>query len=135
MNSTSDGAVCPIEVPGFINRGNCRLLCRPALWTDIFIFFFGNYAAHAATILARPGQSLLTTISSTVTALLLPGSGIWTGMEAVLSGAKFAETDLRMAARAGALCTVVREQDLESVSEVQGNKIPSDIQQDLGAAH
>ena len=105
-NGTATGE-CPIEVPGFTHRGNCNLLCRPAIWTDILVFFIGNYVAHAATVISRPGQSILASVLNVATALLFPGGGIRSGVEAIWSLAKFAPTDLQAAARAGALCAVV----------------------------
>ena len=99
---------CPISIPGFTNHGNCNLLCRQAKWTDVIIFYIGNYVAHAATILSKPGQSLLSTICTVLLALLFPSSGVINGIEAMLTLAIFAPTELRTAARAGALCMVVK---------------------------
>lgn len=114
MDNSTSAADCPVDIPGFIHHGNCHLLCRPAAWTDILIFFLGNYVAHAATVVSTPGQSTLVTVFVIVMALLFPGGGVRTGMTAIRSLAKFASSDLQMAARAGALYAVVRA---ESFSE------------------
>lgn len=106
-NSTSL-VICQISVLGFAHHGNCNLLCRPALWTYILVFFFGHHIAHGATILSRPGQSKLASLLAIVTALVLPGGGIWRDVEALWSRARLGSTDLQVAARAGALCTVVK---------------------------
>lgn len=107
-NNTATSPECPIDIPGYIHHGNCNLLCRPALWTDILVFFLGNYVAHAATIIGQPGQSTLAGVLAVVTALILPGGGVRSGLGAILSLAKFGSTDLQTAARAGALCAVVK---------------------------
>lgn len=99
---------CPINIPGFFHRGNCKLLCRPTTWTDIILFYFGNYAAHAATVVSHPGQSLMSTLLTIVTALFFPGSGVRNGIAAIRSFAIFGDTNLQVAARAGALCAVVK---------------------------
>ncbi|KAF3808495.1 hypothetical protein GCG54_00006358 [Colletotrichum gloeosporioides] len=101
-------AECP-DVPGFFYQDSCKLLCRETEWTDVVVFYLGNYVAHAATITTRPGQSTLITVVTMIGAVLLPGTGIWNGMKAILSLARFAPTDLQTAARAGALYAVVKD--------------------------
>jgi len=100
MNNTT---TCP-------NRGNTNLCCGPAKWTDIVLFFLGNYAAHAATTRLPPGQDMLSLsgASAIIGALLFPASGVAKGLAAITSRAIFAKTDLQMAARSVALLMVVR---------------------------
>lgn len=93
---------------GVSNHGDPNLLCSPAKWTDIVIFFLGNYFAHAATIRSSPGNSIFVSINTAISALFFPASGIRRGLAGVFSLAKFGRTDLQIAARAGALCRVVR---------------------------
>ncbi len=109
-NGTANGAdaQCPINIPGFAHHGNCNLFCRPATWTDIIIFYLGNYIAHAVTVISSPGQSVMRTFLTIMSSLLFPASGISKGLDAIFSLAKFAKTDLQVAARAGALCAVIR---------------------------
>ena len=99
--------MCPARPPGYFYRDDCSLLCRPAEWYDVVVFFLGNYAAHIATVMPQPGQSLASTILYPLLALLLPGSGSYRGLTAIRSMAVFAPTELQMAARAGALYFVV----------------------------
>lgn len=107
MNGTNSS--CPAAIPGFTLKGaDCELLCRPTRWIDVVAFFLGNYAAHAATVVSRPGQSTLTTILAIASALLLPGLGVRNGVGTIWSRATLGKTSLRQAARAGALCAVVR---------------------------
>jgi hypothetical protein len=90
-----------------VDNADANLFCRPALWTDILIFYAGNYIAHAATTKTSPGQSSLGCAITIAFALLFPTSGILRGFRAIFSGAIFAETELRTAARAGALYMVI----------------------------
>jgi hypothetical protein len=100
---------CAVNIAGFTHNGDCRLLCRQASWADVATFFVGNYLAHAATVIGRPGESMLSTIISILMAIVFPGSGLVKGMRAILTFAVFAPTELRKAAKAGALCAVVKE--------------------------
>ncbi|KAF4934464.1 hypothetical protein CGCF413_v001639 [Colletotrichum fructicola] len=108
QNPSNSTAECP-NVSGFFYQDSCKLLCRETKRTDVVVFYLGNYIAHAATITTRPGQSTLITVVTMIGAVLLPGTGIWNGMKAILSLARFAPTDLQTAARAGALYAVVKD--------------------------
>ncbi|KAM6523095.1 hypothetical protein FSOLCH5_003714 [Fusarium solani] len=111
-NSVNDSdAQCPVNITGIVHHGNCDLLCRPASWADFLVFYLGNYFAHAATVTTSPGQSILSSLLTITTALLFPGGGVRCGIQAICSLAKWADTDLQVAARAGALCAVVRTRD------------------------
>ncbi|KAK2603674.1 hypothetical protein QQS21_004147 [Conoideocrella luteorostrata] len=103
MNDTS----CP-AVPGYKHNGDCNLICKPTEWTDIVTFFLGNYAAHAATVIGRPGQSTLASVLNIFIAVCLPGAGVLAGIQAIASRAVLASTELKKATRAGALCIVVK---------------------------
>ncbi|KAK1968280.1 hypothetical protein LY78DRAFT_544370, partial [Colletotrichum sublineola] len=107
---------CP-NVPGFFYRDDCRLLCQRAKWTDVVVFFFSNYVAHAGTITTRPGQSDFVTMVTMIVAVLFPGSGLWNGLMAIFSFAAFAPTDLQKAARAGALYAVIRKDQTHENNE------------------
>jgi len=91
---------------GTSDYGEPNLLCLPTGWTDVAVFFLGNYFAHAVTVINTPGASFLDTIFAGVTALFMPVSGVNRGLNALFSLAKFAPTDVQQAARAGALCEV-----------------------------
>ena len=46
-----------LSVPnGTSIQGDNDLLCLPTRWSDVVLFIFGNYAAHAVTIVSRPGE-------------------------------------------------------------------------------
>jgi hypothetical protein len=84
----------------------------PAKWSDIITFYFGNYVAHVITIISHPGASAMEKILAVISALLFPGAGIFRALRAIFSKSRFAEDDLRAAARAGALCTLIDESKL-----------------------
>jgi hypothetical protein len=90
---------------------NPNVICRPAKWTDVVVFYLGNYVAHAATTLNLPGQSPLGVVFVILAALFFPISGVFRGFRAISTLAIFAETELQTAARAGALCMVVELDD------------------------
>jgi hypothetical protein len=81
------------------------------------IFYFGNYFAHAATVQTYPGESLRSTIRALVLALLFPAAGISRGLTTIIRCAKRQKTPLQIAARAGALCMVVRTKEWQPLSD------------------
>jgi len=95
------------------NHGNPNLCCGPAKWSDIVVFYLGNYAAHAATTRLIPGQDMLSLSGATAIlgALLFPTSGVGRGFDAIISKAICAKTALQMAARSGALLMVIHDPD------------------------
>ncbi|KAF2094983.1 hypothetical protein NA57DRAFT_80148 [Rhizodiscina lignyota] len=94
---------------GTSNHGNPDLICFPASWMDIVTFFLGNYVAHVVTTVTPPGLSQGLFFQSLIYTLVFPGIGVARGVQAILSFAIFADSDLDKAARAGALCRVVRK--------------------------
>lgn len=94
--------------PGLSNHGNPDLICRQTRWSDYLVFFLGNYVAHAATLVSRPGDSMFAGILNIIMALLFPVTGVRRGFGALSTFAvRPGSSDLRQAARAGALCQVV----------------------------
>ncbi|KAF2734733.1 hypothetical protein EJ04DRAFT_576703 [Polyplosphaeria fusca] len=98
--------------PNTTNHGTPGLLCTPTKWTDVAAFYLFNYIAHAATVLLLPGERPLDYVASVIGSLLFPALGLYRGIEAILSGAVFGRrgenSDLRKAAKSGALCMLVR---------------------------
>lgn len=99
-----------ISVPqGTSNHGDPDILCVPSKSTDILLFFAVNYLAHAVTVKSRPGEKLHNNAFFIALALIYPYSGLLRGMEAIARRAAwFRGNELQRAARAGALCVVVR---------------------------
>ena len=114
-----------IAVPeGSTNHGNKEILCTPAQWEDILVFFITNYVAHALTVVVLPGEGPVSHLTNALTSLLFPAFGAYRGLRAIFVGyetikKKFGdqsseeEQDLRKARRAGALCMIVRSSDWE----------------------
>jgi hypothetical protein len=123
LAASTNSTDCPVNIPGYSRHGSCDLLCKPASWEDIVLFYLGNYVAHAATVTTDPGQSLFSSIATVVTVLMFPGAGIVKGLRAILSRAVFAPTELQQAARAGALYMVIKDKDVKV--EKRRVKVPS----------
>ncbi len=98
---------------GTSDHGTSGLLCTPNRWTDIVIFYLANYAAHAATTRSLPGEYTYQFAIVVITALFFPAAGAYRGILGITSLAIFGKTDLEKAARAGALCMVVRTRSWE----------------------
>jgi hypothetical protein len=96
---------------GRSNYSNPNLRCTPATWVDVITFYIANYIAHAATVITLPGEATSSAVWVAIASLLFPISGVIRGFQAILSFAIFGKTDLQRAARAGALCMVVRNGD------------------------
>ncbi|KAH6677088.1 hypothetical protein B0J14DRAFT_451367, partial [Halenospora varia] len=90
-------------------HGNPYIICPPASGLDIFIFFLGNYFAHAARVTTRPGATALEGFAIAVLALLFPASGWiqrYLGTKVLVQTS--VQSELRIEARAGTLCTLRR---------------------------
>ncbi|KAE8349996.1 hypothetical protein BDV28DRAFT_151346 [Aspergillus coremiiformis] len=110
-----------ITVPkGSTNHGNPSLICTPPGPSDYIIFYFSNYFAHAATVIATPGQGNRETFLAILLALLIPGSGVSRAVDAIRRHSIFERDAVRRAIRAGALCMIVRE------ASYQEQTIPDD---------
>ncbi|OIW33921.1 hypothetical protein CONLIGDRAFT_677656 [Coniochaeta ligniaria NRRL 30616] len=104
--------------PDTKNHGDPTLLCVPPQWTDYFIFFATNYVAHAATLISRPGEGTVETLFDALNALFIPGSGALRAFRLLvlyigrLFAGNWRVNSIEEAQRAGALCMVMREEDL-----------------------
>ena len=98
-----------ITVSGNVtNHGDPNLFCTPTKWTDIVVFFFGNYVAHATTVVTYPGEPGFSVLASTVLGLIYPITGALRGLTAIFRHAAFKKDPREKALQAGALCMVVR---------------------------
>src|SRR5438034_9844332 len=107
--------IFPINVPAgqnATNHNSNHIFCVvPAPWFTVMVFYLGNYAAHAATLVTYPGEAPMCIAAAILYALVLPTTGIVRGLNAIFRRSRFpwvGKTDLQTAARAGALCMVVR---------------------------
>ncbi|KAI9771092.1 MAG: hypothetical protein M1840_002443 [Geoglossum simile] len=108
-NASQETETLNITVPkGTSNHGDPHLLCTPTQWTDIAVFFIGNYVSHAATVKSVPGEPTASAFLALVLALVFPVSGVIRGVDSIWRRSIFAPTELEKALRAGALSMVVR---------------------------
>jgi hypothetical protein len=116
-----------ITVPdGSSNHGTPNLLCVPPTWFDYIIFFVSNYLVHAATIVTPPGATLVEVCFISANALFIPSSGALSAVRLLLKHAAWSRaTNVCRAAKAGALCMVIKREyltlfQLKSPSDVPG---------------
>jgi hypothetical protein len=111
-----------ISVPeGTSNHGDLNLLCTPMTWLEVLIFFAANFFAHAATVRSLPGELAKDVAFNIFLAILFPFSGIARGLDAIAQRAAWYsnKNDLQTAARAGALCVVVRNELWKPVESIE----------------
>ena len=96
------------------NHGNSRLLYLPPQWTDYIFFFLKNYLAHAATILSSPSESAGQKIENIVLAITFPIYSIRRALGIFTLRPIFTRDPLQRAARANALCMVLKKNIVES---------------------
>jgi hypothetical protein len=65
---------------GTANHRNPHLLCTPTKWTDIALFFLGNFITHARTVQKKAGEPFVSTLLAIVIALLIPSSSVLRGL-------------------------------------------------------
>jgi hypothetical protein len=96
-------------VRNITSHGDPNQACGPAkISDDIVIFLLGNYAAHAFTMPANPGETARSVAVNAFLALLFLTTGVYREISAIRRRAIFDKTDLHKAARTGTLCMVVR---------------------------
>jgi hypothetical protein len=86
-------------------------LCTPPGWIDILTFYASNYLIHVGTVPLFPGEKRTDVYIALVSALLFPVIGVARGLDRIARFANLGKTPLEKAARAGALCMVVRNED------------------------
>ena len=88
-----------------------NVVCKATSWTDLLVFYGVNYLAHAATMKTLPGESVFEKAFTMAYTLLLPATSVFKAASAIRRIAiKNGRSELRGAARAGALCTVIRSE-------------------------
>jgi hypothetical protein len=83
-------------------------ICQGSSWTDILVFYLANYLAHIATVRTGLDPKVGMQIFYTIACLFFPAIGLEKSVRYILSCASLAHDPLHKAARAGALCHVVR---------------------------
>lgn len=93
---------------GSSQHGNPHLLCTPPKWHEFVVFYFANYFAHALTIIITPDQTPFEVGLTAFFALMFPVSGVGRAVRAIRRRSRLERDVLKGAARAGAVCMVVR---------------------------
>ncbi|KAF8542151.1 hypothetical protein BDD12DRAFT_877063 [Trichophaea hybrida] len=102
-----------------ISFPSANVACRPADWTDIGKFLLLNYGLHAVSVATPPGQGVVLSVLQSVVAF---GSPLVMGLHsariigryfaALMNSNKDKWAPLQTALRAGALCMVIKENEL-----------------------
>ncbi|KAI4180259.1 MAG: hypothetical protein L6R41_007346 [Letrouitia leprolyta] len=82
--------------------------CQPARWYDIIWFIFTNFILHALSVRSLPGERSFTSTVFKFCCFLVPYTGVRRGLCLILRASNFTSNDLQSAARANALCMVIR---------------------------
>lgn len=85
-----------------------QVWCEPTQWYDILWFIFANFILHALSVRSMPGERSLVSTVFKFCCFLIPFTGVRRGLCLILRSSNFAGNDLQAAARANALCMVVR---------------------------
>lgn len=87
---------------------NSHIHCEPTNWYDICWFVFSNYVLHALSIRSLPGENIYSSTAFKFCCLLVPYTGLRRGLCLISRASNLAGDDLQGAARANALCMVIR---------------------------
>ncbi|KAL8790687.1 MAG: hypothetical protein Q9213_000535 [Squamulea squamosa] len=82
--------------------------CEPSQWYDVLWFWFANFLLHALSVRSLPGESWVSSTVFKFCCLLVPYTGVRRGLCLILRASNLAGNDLHSAARANALCMVIR---------------------------
>lgn len=93
------------------NSGNNKVHCEPTNWYDICLFLFTNYVLHALSVRSLPGENSYSSFVIRIACLFIPSTGLRRGLCLITRANGAADNDLQAAARARALCMVIRKPD------------------------
>lgn len=85
-----------------------QVWCQPTRWYDILWFIFTNFILHALSVRSLPGERSFTSVVFKFCCFLTPFTGVRRGLCLILRASNLAGNDLQSAARANALCMVIR---------------------------
>lgn len=91
------------------NNDDPNVHCNPTQWYDICWFFFANYILHALSVRSLPGENFYSATVFKLCCLLIPYTGLRRGLCLISRAGNLAGNDLQAAARANALCMVIRK--------------------------
>ena len=90
---------------------DAKLYCDKTKWHDVFWFFFTNYILHALSVRSLPGETFFSSTVFKFCCLLVPYTGVRRGLCLISRASNLSSDDLQAAARANALCFIVRRPD------------------------
>ncbi|MCJ1269437.1 hypothetical protein MMC22_009329 [Lobaria immixta] len=93
------------------NNNDPKVHCDRTRWYDICWFFFANYILHALSVRSLPGENFYLATVFKLCCLLVPYTGLRRGLCLISRAGNLAGNDLQAAARANALCMVIRKPD------------------------
>lgn len=93
------------------NSGDPKVHCERTNWYDICLFIFTNYILHALSVRSLPGENSYSSFVIRIACLLIPSTGLRRGLCLITRANAAADNDLQAAARARALCMVIRKSD------------------------
>ena len=104
-----------IEVPnGTTNHGEPYSFCTPATWSNIASYVLLNYVAHGATVVSYPGEPWFDMFLNIVAAIVFPVFGVIRAFNFIFRcPIRSTGNDLKVAARSGALCMLIRSPNWE----------------------
>lgn len=88
-----------------------HIYCERTTWYSVCWFLFSNYVLHALSVRSLPGENTYSTMAFKLCCLLIPYTGLRRGLCLISRASNFAGSDLQCAARANALCMVIRTAD------------------------
>jgi hypothetical protein len=114
-----------LALGAFTNHGDPDLFCTPSTTISILFFFLANFLAHCATVKSYPAETHAELLVAVVLALFFPSSGVIRALDSILRHSRIrpGTNDAQKAAKAGALCMVVRTSDWKP--------LPGDVVRDV----
>lgn len=92
------------------DHGIPGLVCTPAHWSSLLLFYLANYAAHCATIKSYPAETHSELALAIVGALFFPSSGLARAVDAIRRRPRLRYRDqVQRGLESGAMCMVVRK--------------------------
>lgn len=88
-----------------------HVYCERTTWYSVCWFLFSNYVLHALSVRSLPGENTYSATAFKLCCLLIPYTGLRRGLCLISRASNFAGNDLQCAARANALCMVIRTAD------------------------
>ncbi|CAL8574765.1 hypothetical protein XPA_000717 [Xanthoria parietina] len=104
LNDKSNGTI-------ITESDGAEVWCEPSQWYDVLWFWFANFLLHALSVRSLPGESWVSSTVFKFCCLLVPYTGVRRGLCLILRASNLAGNDLQAAARANALCMVIRGPD------------------------